>query len=146
MDPTLRELQKEAILARMEMYDGRKSMVAASLGIAVKTLYNKMSRYAKLDAEFAARLIRINEGFKACVTPNSDSEYMTTGQVGKLLGMNYRVVAKYFDRGSLAGFRVGQHAKRRIDKASVRNLAMRLGKDPQSLNLDVKFHEIPRTP
>jgi DNA-binding NtrC family response regulator len=49
--PTLDDLERQAIGARMLALQGNKPEVAASLGISLKTLYNRLNRYA-LDRPF----------------------------------------------------------------------------------------------
>jgi DNA-binding NtrC family response regulator len=43
---TLREIEEEVIHQTMEKYDGDKPATAKELGIALKTLYNKLNQYA----------------------------------------------------------------------------------------------------
>jgi DNA-binding NtrC family response regulator len=43
---TLREIEEEVIVQTMEKYDGDKPSAAKELGIALKTLYNKLNQYA----------------------------------------------------------------------------------------------------
>ena len=49
---TLQEIEKEVIFAALERHQGDKPKVAAELGIALKTLYNKLNQY---QAEAGAR-------------------------------------------------------------------------------------------
>ena len=46
---TLEELEKVHILRCLEHFDGNKTRAALSLGITIKTLYNKLHRYGILD-------------------------------------------------------------------------------------------------
>lgn len=43
--PTLEEIERQAIVERMELFDGCKQDVADSLGISLKTLYTHMHQY-----------------------------------------------------------------------------------------------------
>ena len=43
--PKLREIEKAAILDRLELLWGNKKATAASLGISRKSLYNKLAYY-----------------------------------------------------------------------------------------------------
>lgn len=47
---TLEEIEKQAILAAMRFYHGKRSQVADSLGIAPRTLDYKLAKY-KADDE-----------------------------------------------------------------------------------------------
>ena len=42
---TLREVEMEVILDTLEKHDGDKPKTASELGIALKTLYNKLNQY-----------------------------------------------------------------------------------------------------
>ena len=42
---TLDEIYKSAIEIRLELYEGKKSEVAESLGVTIKTLYNKLREF-----------------------------------------------------------------------------------------------------
>lgn len=46
---TLREIEKEEIIKRMEYYKGNKAQTAGTLGITIKTLYNKMKEYGIME-------------------------------------------------------------------------------------------------
>lgn len=57
---TLYEINKKIILDRIKLYNGRKDRAAASLGITLKTVYNKLDRYnAEERTKNAAQQIRI---------------------------------------------------------------------------------------
>lgn len=43
--PKLREMERQLILARLDLLDGNKPATAKSLGISLKTLYNKLRKY-----------------------------------------------------------------------------------------------------
>lgn len=43
--PSLEEIEREAIVARLAHFGGRKPETARSLGIALKTLYNRLNAY-----------------------------------------------------------------------------------------------------
>lgn len=43
--PTLAELEREVILQRLELFEGNKQKAAKSLGISLKTIYNKISAF-----------------------------------------------------------------------------------------------------
>jgi transcriptional regulator with PAS, ATPase and Fis domain len=45
---TLEEMEREQILRVLDKHRGNKPAVAAELGISLKTLYNKLNRYAEL--------------------------------------------------------------------------------------------------
>ena len=45
---TLEEIEKNQILRVLDKHQGNKPAVAAELGISLKTLYNKLNRYAEL--------------------------------------------------------------------------------------------------
>jgi DNA-binding NtrC family response regulator len=47
---SLREIEEEVILQTLEKYSGDKPAVAEELGIALKTLYNKLNQYHSQDA------------------------------------------------------------------------------------------------
>ncbi len=47
----LYEAEKRYILAGLDLFDGDKQKTASSLGISLKTLYNKLNRYAEEEAE-----------------------------------------------------------------------------------------------
>jgi DNA-binding NtrC family response regulator len=49
---TIHEMEREMILAALERHQGDKPKVASELGIALKTLYNKINQY---QAEAASR-------------------------------------------------------------------------------------------
>lgn len=55
---SLEENEREIILAAMKHHNGNKSAVARSLNITVKTVDNKLEKYAKDDAEIAEAAIR----------------------------------------------------------------------------------------
>lgn len=42
---TLEEIEKEVLVERLKVFDWNKAKVAKSLGITIKTVYNKMSRW-----------------------------------------------------------------------------------------------------
>lgn len=44
---TLHEIEKEIILERLKENKGHKPKTAVSLGISLKTLYNKLNRYTQ---------------------------------------------------------------------------------------------------
>jgi hypothetical protein len=48
---TLSAMEKIAITGAMKFYEGRKTEVAAALGISPKTLYNKLDEYANEDVD-----------------------------------------------------------------------------------------------
>ena len=48
---TLRQVEKAAILARLELLWGNKKATAVSLGISRKSLYNKLQYYGLLDSQ-----------------------------------------------------------------------------------------------
>lgn len=50
---TLRAIQRQAIELRLHHFEGRKPRAAASLGISLKTIYNKLNAYRKEDAKAA---------------------------------------------------------------------------------------------
>lgn len=43
---TLDEIERKEILDRLRHFQGDKAKAAATLGISLKTLYNKLNRYA----------------------------------------------------------------------------------------------------
>lgn len=45
---TLATIEKNLILERMELFNGNKTKVAQSLGVTIKTLYNKLHQYGKM--------------------------------------------------------------------------------------------------
>jgi len=49
IETTLEELERMHILRCLEHFDGNKTRAAQSLGITIKTLYNKLHRYGILD-------------------------------------------------------------------------------------------------
>lgn len=51
---TLREIEREVILQTLDMKDGDKPATATELGIALKTLYNKLHSYDAMDGEAPA--------------------------------------------------------------------------------------------
>lgn len=51
---TLREIEMEVILQTLEKYNGDKPQTADELGIALKTLYNKLNQYQAQDQSDAA--------------------------------------------------------------------------------------------
>jgi|WetSurMetagenome_2_1015567.scaffolds.fasta_scaffold1528039_1 DNA-binding NtrC family response regulator len=44
---TLQEIEKEVILERLAAFNGNKTKTAQSLGVTLKTIYNKLEVYAK---------------------------------------------------------------------------------------------------
>lgn len=62
---TLEQVEKEAILAAYRFYDGNKTHTANSLGIAIRTLDNKLLRYdGKIEIVSAAEEINYPEPAK----------------------------------------------------------------------------------
>lgn len=51
---TLAALERRTIVARIIAFDGNKSAAAKSLGISLKTLYNRLNEYKAADAEGSA--------------------------------------------------------------------------------------------
>ena len=47
IDLTLYEIEREVILARFKYFEGNKMKTAASLGLTIKTLYNKLGEYGE---------------------------------------------------------------------------------------------------
>lgn len=47
---TLKELERNVIEKSLRFYDGNKTKVAASLGVSVKTIDNKLKLYEVVDA------------------------------------------------------------------------------------------------
>jgi transcriptional regulator with PAS, ATPase and Fis domain len=45
---TLEEIERDQILRVLDKHQGNKPAVAAELGISLKTLYNKLNRYAEI--------------------------------------------------------------------------------------------------
>ena len=43
--PTMDEVYKEELKIRLNLFDGNKSRVALSLGVTIKTIYNKIVDY-----------------------------------------------------------------------------------------------------
>lgn len=48
--PTLEWIEREYTEARLKHFNGNKTMAARSLGISVKTLYNRLDRYEQVGA------------------------------------------------------------------------------------------------
>lgn len=48
--PTLDEIERSVIEFRLQHFDGNKTAAAESLGISLKTIYNKLNAYRKADA------------------------------------------------------------------------------------------------
>jgi DNA-binding NtrC family response regulator len=48
---TLAELERKHIATALHRLGGNKTQAAKVLGVSLKTLYNKLNEYAKLDAE-----------------------------------------------------------------------------------------------
>ena len=51
---SLRQIEKKAIMATMEYYNGNKSQAAISLGVCLKTVYLKLERH-RLPTDFGRR-------------------------------------------------------------------------------------------
>ena len=49
MGESLQQTEKQQILATIEACDGNKKEAAEALGIALKTLYNKLKEYDEYD-------------------------------------------------------------------------------------------------
>jgi hypothetical protein len=49
--PTIAELERECILARLSDYDGNRTHTAKSLGISIRCLRNKLQAYSQLGIE-----------------------------------------------------------------------------------------------
>lgn len=47
--PTIAEVEQQLITERLELFNGNKSAVARSLGISLKTLYNRLAAYRTAD-------------------------------------------------------------------------------------------------
>jgi len=50
---TLKEVEREIIEGRLELFNGNKAAVARSMGIAIKTLYNRINSYRTTDTKGA---------------------------------------------------------------------------------------------
>lgn len=48
---TLAEIEKLTILERLQSFEGNKTKAAASLGVTIKTLYNKLHAYGLMVAK-----------------------------------------------------------------------------------------------
>lgn len=48
--PTLDEIERSVIEYRLQHFDGNKTEAAKSLGISLKTIYNKLNAYRAADA------------------------------------------------------------------------------------------------
>lgn len=53
--PTLDQIERQVIEYRLQLFDGNKSQAAKSLGVSLKTIYNKLNAYRKADRERGAR-------------------------------------------------------------------------------------------
>lgn len=53
------DVEKQVIIAAMKFYKENKTTAAASLGISVKTLYNKLDEYKVEDEELQRRTERV---------------------------------------------------------------------------------------
>lgn len=58
----LYEIEKEEVLKRLNYFDGNKTRAAASLGIAIKTLYNKLHEYGEFE-KYAVHSHRKGQAF-----------------------------------------------------------------------------------
>ncbi len=46
---TIAEMEREMILERLTYFEGNKTQAALSLGITIKTLYNKLHEYGEFE-------------------------------------------------------------------------------------------------
>lgn len=46
---TLKQIERQVIEFRLQLFDGNKSQAAKSLGVSLKTIYNKLEAYRKVD-------------------------------------------------------------------------------------------------
>lgn len=46
---TISEVEREMIIERLEFYEGNKTQAALSLGITIKTLYNKLHQFGLFE-------------------------------------------------------------------------------------------------
>lgn len=51
---TLAELERKHIATALNRFGGNKTQAAKALGVSLKTLYNKLNEYAKVDANEAS--------------------------------------------------------------------------------------------
>lgn len=58
---TIDSVEREMITQALAFYQGNKTQTAQSLGIAVRTLDNKLAQYAKDDAATKARVDERNK-------------------------------------------------------------------------------------
>lgn len=48
--PTLAMIEREVIEGRLRLFEGNKALAARSLGISLKTLYNRLNEWKAADA------------------------------------------------------------------------------------------------
>lgn len=53
--PTLDEIERSVIEYRLQHFGGNKTQAAQSLGISLKTIYNRLNAYRKADSKRGAR-------------------------------------------------------------------------------------------
>lgn len=59
---TLFEIEKEVILERLNSFGGNKTKAAQSLGITLKTIYNKLHQYEKENKPVeVAEVVKVEE-------------------------------------------------------------------------------------
>ncbi len=56
---TIAEMEKQLITETLDQFEGNKTKAAASLGITIKTLYNKLHRYDLFQEYSKGRQVKI---------------------------------------------------------------------------------------